>query len=160
MAIMLGWMQLRHQKVRLVVAISGIAFAVILILAEIAVTESQDATVCLATPLQRYEDGAVQARVLYHLPALGDQTVRCTDRAYLKPVDEELRAGAERGSVREVIGAGVGGGSERPQRLAVDVDHLRHRIPRGPAALNPIADVVARRAEIRPRAFRTTMSPY
>ena len=29
--ISLGWMQLKHQKIRLLVAISGIAFAVILI---------------------------------------------------------------------------------------------------------------------------------
>jgi putative ABC transport system permease protein len=35
MAIALGWMQLRHQKVRLLVAISGIAFAVILILMQL-----------------------------------------------------------------------------------------------------------------------------
>lgn len=35
MAIALGWMQLKHQKVRLLVAISGIAFAVILILMQL-----------------------------------------------------------------------------------------------------------------------------
>src|SRR5262245_37805810 len=35
MAIALGWMQLRHQKVRLAVAISGIAFAVVLILMQL-----------------------------------------------------------------------------------------------------------------------------
>jgi putative ABC transport system permease protein len=35
MAIMLGWMQLRYQKLRLVVAIAGIAFAVILILMQL-----------------------------------------------------------------------------------------------------------------------------
>ena len=35
MAVMLGWMQLRYQKVRLAVAISGIAFAVILILMQL-----------------------------------------------------------------------------------------------------------------------------
>lgn len=35
MAIALGWMQLKHQKIRLLVAISGIAFAVILILMQL-----------------------------------------------------------------------------------------------------------------------------
>jgi putative ABC transport system permease protein len=35
MAIALGWMQLKHQKVRLLVAIAGIAFAVILILMQL-----------------------------------------------------------------------------------------------------------------------------
>src|SRR5687768_6090835 len=35
MAIALGWMQLRYQKVRLGVAISGIAFAVVLILMQL-----------------------------------------------------------------------------------------------------------------------------
>jgi hypothetical protein len=60
--------------------------------AEIGVTEGQDATVCLPTPLRRYDDGTVQARLLYELPASGDGAIKCTDRPYLKPVSDELRA--------------------------------------------------------------------
>jgi len=59
---------------------------------EIGVTEGQDATACLPTPLRRYETGTVQARVLYYLPANGDAAIKCTDRPYLKPVNDELRA--------------------------------------------------------------------
>jgi hypothetical protein len=65
-------------------------------IAELALSTGEHLSACLATPLRRYEDGTVQARVLYQLPALGEQTVRCTERAYLKPVDEELRAAYRR----------------------------------------------------------------
>jgi hypothetical protein len=60
--------------------------------AEIGVAEGVPATICLPTALRRYDDGTVQARVLYYLPSNGDPPIKCTDKPYLKPVGGELGA--------------------------------------------------------------------
>lgn len=65
MAIALGWMQLKHQKVRLLVAISGIAFAVVLILMQLGFRASLlDSSVRYLEAL-RYDVVLVNRETLY-----------------------------------------------------------------------------------------------
>jgi len=65
MAIALGWMQLKHQRVRLGVAISGIAFAVILILMQLGFrTSLLDSSVRYLKKL-RYDIAIVSVETLY-----------------------------------------------------------------------------------------------
>ena len=65
MAIALGWMQLKHQKVRLLVAISGIAFAVILILMQLGFrTSLLDSSVRYLEKLQ-YDVAILSVDTLY-----------------------------------------------------------------------------------------------
>ncbi|MGH0032681.1 MAG: ABC transporter permease DevC [Myxococcota bacterium] len=65
MGIALGWMQLKHQKVRLLVAISGIAFAVILILMQLGFRSSLlDSSVRYLEAL-RYDIALINNDTLY-----------------------------------------------------------------------------------------------
>ena len=76
MAIALGWMQLRYQKVRLAVAISGIAFAVILILMQLGFRASLLASSVRYQERLRYDVAMII--VDHHLDlalALSDRTV-------------------------------------------------------------------------------------
>jgi putative ABC transport system permease protein len=65
MAIALGWMQLKHQKMRLLVAISGIAFAVILILMQLGFRASLIDSSVRYLELLRYDIALVNTNTLY-----------------------------------------------------------------------------------------------
>jgi putative ABC transport system permease protein len=65
MAIALGWMQLKHQKVRLLVAVSGIAFAVVLILMQLGFRASLLDSSVRYLEVLRYDIALINRDTLY-----------------------------------------------------------------------------------------------